>query len=73
LANSNADAVSASFKWEKLSVYEMEPGRQPSLMKNSADDNSVPHRLIEDDVFILLKTAHTRVNSITSPTQAGRG
>ena len=41
-------------------------------MKNSADDNAVSLRLIEDDVFTLLKTADTRVNRITSPTQTGR-
>jgi hypothetical protein len=72
LANSKADAVSASFVWLKLSVYEVESGRQPSLMKNSADDNAVSLRLIEDDVFTLLETADTRVNPITSPTQTRR-
>ena len=41
-------------------------------MKNSADDNAVSLRLIEDDVFTLLETADTRVNPITSPTQTGR-
>jgi hypothetical protein len=37
-------------------------------MKNFADDNAVPLRLIEDDVFTWLKTADTKVNPITSPT-----
>jgi hypothetical protein len=46
--------------------------RQPFLMKNSANDNAMSLRLIEDDVFTLLKTADTKINPITSPTQTGR-
>ena len=40
-----------------LSVHEVGPDRQPALMKNSADENTISVRFIEDDVLAQLKTA----------------
>ncbi len=37
----------------------MEPDRQPSLMKDSDDDNATLRRFIEDDVFAALETTKT--------------
>jgi hypothetical protein len=43
----------------ELSVYKMESGWQPSLMKDSDDDNATPSQFIEDDVFAPLETTKT--------------
>jgi hypothetical protein len=43
----------------ELSVYKMESGWQPSLMKDSDDDNATSLRFIEDDVFAPLETTKT--------------
>ena len=42
-----------------LRVHEVGPDRQPALMKNSADENAISVRFIEDDVLAQLKTAKT--------------
>jgi hypothetical protein len=41
-------------------------------MKNSADDNAVSVRFIEDDVLALLKTPYTGENQITGSAQTRR-
>jgi hypothetical protein len=43
----------------ELRVYKMESSWQPSLMKDSDDDNASSPRFIEDDVFAPLETTKT--------------
>jgi hypothetical protein len=43
----------------ELGVYKIESGRQPSLMKDSDDDDAASSRFIEDDVFAPLETTKT--------------
>src|ERR1017187_6676022 len=42
-----------------LRIHELGSRRQHSLMQNSADDNAISVRFIEDDVLALLKAAKT--------------
>lgn len=55
-----------------LSVHEVGPDRQPALMKNSADENAISVRFIEDDVLAQLKTPDARENRIAGPAHTRR-
>ena len=55
-----------------LSLHKIGSTRQSSLVKDSADNDAVSVRLIEDDMFTLLEASDARIDQITWPTQTGR-
>ena len=54
----------------ELCVYKMESVREPSLMKDSDDDNAASPRFIEDDVFAPLETTKTGSERIAAMANA---
>jgi hypothetical protein len=54
----------------RLGIREVESVRQFLLMKDSADENAVSGRLVEDDVLALLKAAKTSGEHIAWPPDA---
>jgi hypothetical protein len=57
---------------ERLHAQEVGAGRQPAFVKDSADDNAVSGRFIEDDVPALLKATETGGNQIAGTPQTRR-